>query len=245
LALSGKEKPSTAKSGRRRGVETSKSRAKLIDAAARLILEEGYAAVTARRVADKAGLKPQLVHYYFPTMDDLLVAVIRRGGDTSLEYLTKNLTPEQPLRAVWQLSGDVETAILSMQYLALATHRKTVRAEVKRYAEQIRALQTAALTRHFEARETESSIPPIAAMLMMTAISHLLHLEQALGISLGHKETKACMEKYLADLQSSGKAAVKKAKSKAVKTPAKHQFTKIQTGKKPAGTKNRRRTKTK
>ena len=42
-----------------------------MDAAEQLLLEEGYAAVTSRRVGARAGLKPQLVHYYFRTMDDL------------------------------------------------------------------------------------------------------------------------------------------------------------------------------
>src|SRR5690348_16961178 len=37
------------------------NRKALLDAAERLMLEEGYAAVTTRRVAARAGLKPQLV----------------------------------------------------------------------------------------------------------------------------------------------------------------------------------------
>ena len=66
-------------SPRRIGAEDSKRRAQLLEAAELLLLEEGYAAVTSRRVAAKAGLKPQLVHYYFRTMDDLFVAVFHAG----------------------------------------------------------------------------------------------------------------------------------------------------------------------
>ena len=50
-------------STRRIGAADSKSRARLLDAAEQLLLDDGYAAVTSRRVAAKAGLKPQLVHY--------------------------------------------------------------------------------------------------------------------------------------------------------------------------------------
>ena len=60
---------------RRFGLENSKTRTHLLDAAEQLMREEGYAAVTSRRVAAKAGLKPQLVHYYFRTMDDLFIAL--------------------------------------------------------------------------------------------------------------------------------------------------------------------------
>ena len=71
----------SAPSPRRIGAVDSKTRAQLLDAAELLLLEEGYAAVTSRRVAAKAGLKPQLVHYYFRTMDDLFVEVFRRRAD--------------------------------------------------------------------------------------------------------------------------------------------------------------------
>jgi AcrR family transcriptional regulator len=63
---------------RRIGAPDAKNRSVLLDAAEQLMLEEGYAAVTSRRVAEKAALKPQLVHYYFRTMDDLFLAAFRR-----------------------------------------------------------------------------------------------------------------------------------------------------------------------
>jgi AcrR family transcriptional regulator len=52
------------------------SRALLIEAATDLINTEGYAALTARKLAGKVGRKRQIVHYYFRIMDDLLLAVI-------------------------------------------------------------------------------------------------------------------------------------------------------------------------
>ena len=61
---------------RRIGAEDSSTRAALLDAAQQLMLDEGYAAVTSRRVAAQAGLKPQLVHYYFRTMDDLFLVAV-------------------------------------------------------------------------------------------------------------------------------------------------------------------------
>ena len=59
-----------------RAVETGKrdtgTREKLLDATAEIILQEGYAAATSRRVAEKVGVQRAVVYYYFPTMDDLL-----------------------------------------------------------------------------------------------------------------------------------------------------------------------------
>ena len=86
----------TASSPRRIGAEDSATRAQLLDAAEQLLLEEGYAAVTSRRVAAKAGLKPQLVHYYFRTMDDLFVEVFRRRAEANLARFERT-PPRRPL----------------------------------------------------------------------------------------------------------------------------------------------------
>ena len=71
-------------SARRIGAPDAKNRLVLLDAAEQLLIDEGYAAVTSRRVAEKAGLKPQLVHYYFRTMDDLFLEVFRRYADQGM-----------------------------------------------------------------------------------------------------------------------------------------------------------------
>ena len=44
----------------------------LLDAAERLLYDVGYAGVTTRAVAEEAGVKHGLVHYYFGSMDELL-----------------------------------------------------------------------------------------------------------------------------------------------------------------------------
>src|SRR4029077_16589163 len=89
-------------SSRRIGATDSKTRAQLVDAAEQLLLDEGYAAVTSRRVAAKAGRKPQLVHYYFRTMDDLFLEVYRRRADENLARLEKAVAEDGSLRALWK-----------------------------------------------------------------------------------------------------------------------------------------------
>jgi AcrR family transcriptional regulator len=49
------------------------TRARLMDAAAELIAERGWGAVTTRMVAERAGLRPGLVHYHFASVTDLLI----------------------------------------------------------------------------------------------------------------------------------------------------------------------------
>ena len=96
----------TTPSSRRLGAADSQTRARLLDAAERLLLEDGYAAVTSRRVGARAGLKPQLVHYYFQTMDDLFVEVFRRRADESLEHFARSVAADPSLHTLWRLNAD-------------------------------------------------------------------------------------------------------------------------------------------
>ena len=102
----------------------------------RLLLEEGYAAVTSRRVAARAGLKPQLVHYYFRTMDDLFLEVFRRRAEENLARFDEAIAADGSLRNLWQLNVDPRGAAFTMEFVALANHRKAIRAEIARFAER-------------------------------------------------------------------------------------------------------------
>ena len=182
---------------RRRGVESSATRAKLIDAAAQLMMEQGYPSVTARRVARRGGLKPQLIHYYFRTMDELYVAVFRRYSEEMLERLSRAMASEQPMRSLWGLNRDSELATLGLEFLALANRRKAVRSEVKLWVEQIRLMQTEALRNDLKLRGIKPQITPIVAIMLLSGISQLLMLEKALGVSLGHADAQRFVERCI------------------------------------------------
>ena len=189
-------------SPRRIGAVDSKTRALLLDAAERLMLEAGYAAVSSRRVASKAGLKPQLVHYYFRAMDDLFLAVYRRRAEQSLGLYALALASDRPLRALWQLSTDPRGTAFTMEFAALANHRKAIRTEIAQHAERFRKMQRDAiasvLDRYGISTET---YPPIVVVLAMTGLSQVLVLEEALGITSGHDDAIALVQRYLDDLE--------------------------------------------
>ena len=179
-------------SPRRIGAADSKTRIRLVDAAEQLLLEEGHAAVTSRRVGAKAGLKPQLVHYYFRTMDDLFIEVFRRRADESLVRAERVVAEQGTLRALWRLNADPRGAAFNIEFVALAKHRPAVRAEVARYAERYRAAQLRALTAALGSDGVPPDrLPPVVALLLMTGLSQVLALEQTLGVTAGHDETLA------------------------------------------------------
>jgi AcrR family transcriptional regulator len=189
-------------SARRIGAPDAKNRSVLLDAAEQLMLEEGYAAVTSRRVAQKAALKPQLVHYYFRTMDELFLAAFRRRGEDGLRLQAQALRSPQPLWALWRFSTDPAATALTMEYVALANHRKALKAEIGYYAERFREEQTKAVATVLERYGMDAAeVPPLVWSVLITSVSRVLVMEQALGMSLGHAETVAFVERYLHQLE--------------------------------------------
>ncbi len=181
-----------------RNIGVDDSRTRLVEAAEQLMREEGYAAVTSRRVASKAGLKPQLVHYHFRSMDDLFLAVSERGAQQLSEHLDRALASHQPLHSLWELISDRNTAVLASEFLALANHRRTIRAEVARYAKRYRSVQIELLSLTFsECGISRTLYPPAAMALIMESIARTLAIEASLGLSAGHADAIRFVKRYL------------------------------------------------
>ncbi|HME75807.1 MAG TPA: TetR/AcrR family transcriptional regulator [Mycobacterium sp.] len=189
-----------AASSRRVGAETSKTRDALLGCVEKLMLEEGYASVSYRSLATSAGVTPSLVQYYFPSLDDIFVAAIRRYAERNLAVLEKALATrtEDPLRALWEYSGDEATSALMTEFMALGNHRKSIRAEIAEVTERVRAVQLKALTAKFGAKtppDGQLSLP--AMLLMLTGFPKFLNLEESVGVTTAHKEVVRAFEAYL------------------------------------------------
>jgi AcrR family transcriptional regulator len=185
-------------SARRIGSEHSQTRTRLLDIAEGVMLAQGYAAVTSRRVAGLAGVNPALVHYYFPVTDDLFLALWRRGAERALERHRAATQAPQPLRAMWALSRESRGTGLVMEFAALANHRKAVGAEIAEYGRRHRRLQTEALARIFAHYGVDpAEMTPAQMVVQMTALSQMLVVEESMGLTTGHDDARALVERFL------------------------------------------------
>jgi AcrR family transcriptional regulator len=188
------------------GLENSATRAALLDAAEMLMQAEGYAAVTSRRLGAAAGIRPQLVHYYFQTMDDLFVALFRRRAERGLVQAKAALASETPLRVLWEQSRDPSDVAMNLELMALANHRKALRAIIGEFGDQLRQLQEAALARHFELRGLTPQVPPGVVTVLLASVGQMLALEGAIGMSNAHAATRALVEDQLRRFEGGGEA---------------------------------------
>ncbi|MEV0364666.1 TetR/AcrR family transcriptional regulator [Nocardia fusca] len=192
-----------AGSVRRFGSETSKTRDALLDCVEKLMLEDGYAAVTFRAVATNAGVTPGLVQYYFRTLDDIFSAAIQRYSERNIRYLTKALdVPSQELlRVIWEYSWSEAASALTTEFMALGNHRKSVRAEIAEATERVRTLQLDAL-KNFDGRGPfGDDLTPGALLLLISGIPKILELEESVGVHTAHQELVDAFERYLGTAQ--------------------------------------------
>lgn len=178
------------------------SRALLIEAAVEVIRTEGYGALSARRLAEKVGLKRQIVHYYFRTVEELLLSVVRFYGDGGLARMREALRRD-PLQAIWK--AQLDSSATTFAFVAMASHQLAVRTEMRRYMEQFRKLETEAITAYFKERGIQPAISPAAIAILIQSVSQTLATEKSIGTSRGHADAKAMMEAMLQRLAEGGK----------------------------------------
>lgn len=185
---------------RRYGSGASKTREVLLDAAETLMREAGYAAVTSRRLATEAGLKPALVHYYFPTMDQLYLELFRRNAQRTNLALDTVLEAENPIRALWDITANREGVILSYEFVALANHRKDLLVEVAAVGDRLRARKVAILHQILQASGAILPFTASFATVMLDSLARNLTLEEAMGVRAAHAEAIETVERFLAQL---------------------------------------------
>jgi AcrR family transcriptional regulator len=178
-----------------------------LDAAERLLLELGYAKVTTRRVAAEAGLNHGLVHYYFGSVENLLVRVLERFTERLTErQRTLYADPEIPFLEKWRramrylVGDDVEYEKVWLELQALAWNHPELRDRVARVNDEWRAVLAEAFA---EPRERYGIEMPLEALVsLVMTFNEGIMLERAQGITAGHRELLAWIDGWLEEREA-------------------------------------------
>lgn len=191
------------KTARRNGGDGDKTRTAILDATEAIMREEGYAAVSSRRVAERAKLQPSLVHYHFGTMEDLFLALYARTRDVYFAEHIKALTSDKPLTSLWDFNTDLSGTVLVLEFIAMATHSKAMRDELRRSGEIVRSIETSFFAKLLERLGFDpADTPPAALSFMIAAAARAFVTEETLGISAGHADVRALMRRRLGELEA-------------------------------------------
>jgi AcrR family transcriptional regulator len=176
--------------------------AALLDAAERLLVDVGYSGVTTRRVAEEAGVNHGLVHYYFGSIENLLVRTLERFTARMIErQRAMYAAPDVPFIEKWRtamrflVSEDVAYEKVWYELQALAWNRPEVREHLDRVNAEWRGVLTEAFA---EPRERYGIDLPLDVLvsLVMTFNEGII-LERLSGIEAGHSELLAWIDGWL------------------------------------------------
>ncbi len=180
--------------GRRMGAVGGASWSAMLDAAEHVLSDEGYAALSSRRIAEVAGFKQRLVYYYFQSMDALVTAMFRRMVARETERLKEIAASARPIRNFWELARESRDTRLSAEFLALAHRNAELKKEVVDFITFSRQLQITALEK---ATADRSDIPASAMVVLGTNLALSLNREAALGVDLGHAAAETVITEIL------------------------------------------------
>ncbi|GAB2851604.1 TetR/AcrR family transcriptional regulator [Actinocorallia aurea] len=188
--------------GRKSSAESARTREAILDAAEALMREEGYAAVTVRKVATRAEVNQGMVYYHFGAMDDLFTELFQRGSEATYRKQVAALSSEQPLWSLWELMQDRSHTALTMEFVALANHRKSIRSVIAESSRKFRRLHGEAAEKALQNQGMDPAArPPLALILLMSSVSRFLLMEESFDISTGHPEMVALVEDRLRELE--------------------------------------------
>lgn len=188
-------------SGRRKGVESSETRAQLLRSAVQILGEEGAAAVTARRLAEQVGLGRHIVHYYFGTIDEVFVAIMREEGARTQAALAEATKTGDALEILWENSRTAAPVILELMQLGL--RHPAIAREYKVYTERFREAMSQVLSAYAEERGLRLPASPAATAVLLQSVAFTAAIEGQFDLSMGHAEAEA---RLLAWLKGEGEA---------------------------------------
>ena len=185
-------------------VSTARSTAEgaLLDAAERLLVEVGCGGITTRRLAEEAGVNHGLVHYYFGSMEEVLVEVLERFTARLIERQRALYGGDEPFIEKWRtamryLDEDRSSGYQKVWFelQALAWNRPALRERVAQVDERWRAVLTEAFAKP---RERLGIDIPLEALVSLVVTFNLgIIVERLSGITTGHAELLEWIDRFL------------------------------------------------
>jgi AcrR family transcriptional regulator len=171
---------------RTRAEQRATTRRALLDATARCLVEEGYAGLTTRNVAERAGVAQSTFMHYFPTRDAFLIEAVEyvalRLLDDALDHIDLQAlrSPrhrEQVLDQAWREFTSPE-ALAAAQLWAAAWTEPELAATLKALEDRLDSILAAAATTLFPDQSEDPRFPALVDL----AISLIRGLVDAIPI---------------------------------------------------------------
>jgi AcrR family transcriptional regulator len=180
----------------------------LMDAAERILVRDGAAGTTTRSVAAEAGLNHGLVHYYFGSMEELLLQVLERFTERLTTRQREMYGADVPFLQKWRsamgfLDEDLEAGYpkIWFELQSLAWNRPELRERLIQVEAEWRELLTDAFGRALR-DEYGLDWPTDAVVSLVVTFNLGMQSEALLGIRTGHRELLEWIDAWLVSLRN-------------------------------------------
>jgi AcrR family transcriptional regulator len=180
-----------------------------LDAAERLLIREGADGISTRKLAAEAAQNHGLVHYYFGSVDELLLQTLERFTNRILERQRAMYATDAPFAEKWRTAmGFIEEDISAgypkvwAELEALAWNSPEKQKRLNAVNDAWRSLLRDALADAIEEYgldDTEFSAEALATLVML--FNKGLLNERLLGFDRGHAELLAAIDGWLTSLE--------------------------------------------
>jgi AcrR family transcriptional regulator len=180
---------------------------RFLDAAERLLAESGHAGITTRRLAEEAAANHGLVHYYFGSIENLLVRVLERFTERLIERQRRMYASDARFIEKWRtamhyLDADRDYQRVWYELQALAWSRPELRERVARVSEEWRAVLRDAFAEPLERYGLPISLE--ALVTLVVTFNEGMILERLSGIESGHAELLEWIDAWLVEKERDG-----------------------------------------
>jgi AcrR family transcriptional regulator len=187
----------------------SRNVAAFLDAAERLLVEVGHAGITTRRLAAEAGLNQGLVHYYFGSLDEVLLQALERFTERLIERQRVMYQAKLPFIEKWRTAMEYLESDLGAGYpkiwlelQALGWNRPEIRERVARVNAEWREVLTEAFVKAAAEYGLEPDAYRVDALVsLVMTFNQGIELERLSGITDGHDELLAWIDAWLRSLE--------------------------------------------
>ncbi len=173
----------------------------LLDAAERLLVDGGYTGVTTRRLAEEAGVNHGLVHYYFGSIENVLIRTLERFTERLTQRQREMYAADIPFIEKWRtamrylVEEDVRYEKVFLELQALAWNRPEMRERLAPVDAEWRAVLTEAFAKPRE--ELGIDMPLDALVALVVTFNFGIMVERLSGITTGHAELLDWIDQFL------------------------------------------------
>jgi AcrR family transcriptional regulator len=181
----------------------------ILDGAESLLVEVGYAEITTRKLAERAGVNHGLVHYYFGSMEEVFFQVLERYTAQLIDRQRALYAGDAPFIEKWRtamsyLVDEDEAPYQKIWYelQAMAWSHPEMRARVGRVLSQWQSVLAPAFREGLHELGVNTRRYPVEAVVsLVLTFNEGVILERLSGVDSGHEQLLNMIDCMLVRMQ--------------------------------------------